>query len=117
MSIIGLPEDWGICGCANEPAIRLLRDLLRVMTEEAPASIDAMVNSPEKSQALKVWIHEHIERRHRVAGGEAQWELFMHFIDLKGWGEHGGGINSSWLTSEGKLALETLNGLDLDDPN
>lgn len=96
--VIGLPEEWGFCGCANEPAIALLRDILRLMDEAL--SVDD--------------IPKHIEARKQLAGGSAHWELFMHYIDKLGWSEHGGGINSPWLTDSGKAALKLLEGLDLD---
>lgn len=115
MSIIGLPEDWGFCGCANEGALRLLRDILAKMAEEGPPRGD--YSKPELVKAHDEWIRGHIEAREKLAGGPAQWELFMHYIDKMGWSEHGGGINSSWLTQSGKDALETLRGLDLGDPN
>lgn len=113
MSVIDLPEEWGLCGCANEPALRLLRDLLRCMAEEGPPL--SIGGTPEKRKEFEVWLHGHVARRSRIAGGSAQWELFMHYIDKLGWSEHGGGINSSWLTGEGEKALEILNGLELGD--
>ncbi len=120
MSVIELPEAWDICGCANEPALRLLRDIMRCMEEESPP-LPSHKASPEEREerrlAMDAWVREHIDRREKLAGGSANWELFMHYIDKMGWSEHGGGINSSWLTGEGKAALEILNGLELRDPN
>jgi hypothetical protein len=81
------------------------------MNEESPPF---PMGNPEKCQALDTWIQEHIARREKLAGGPAHWELFMHYIDKMGWSEHGGGINSSWLTAEGKAALSTLNELRLE---
>lgn len=105
MSVIALPEDWGFCGCANEDALRLLRDILRKMAEKPPG-----LGNIE-------WSRRHVAEREKLAGGPAQWELFMHYVDKMGWSEHGGGINSAWLTKSGEEALETLRGLDLEDPN
>lgn len=115
MSTIGLPEAWGFCGCANEDAIRLLRDILRMMAEEGPPMGD--YSRPEMVKARDQWTRYHIAARQKLAGGSAQWELFMHYVDKMGWSEHGGGINSSWLTPAGDEALATLNKLDLKDPN
>jgi hypothetical protein len=113
--VINLPDSWGFCGCANEDAIRLLRDILRKMDEKGPPMGSFSV--PGSVERQNAWIREHIESRHKLAGGSAQWELFMHYIDKMGWSEHGGGINSSWLTPAGDEALRVLNGLDLEDPN
>ncbi len=101
MSRIELPNAWGICACANEPALRLLRDILRTMSEPVRDGHD--------------WVTKHISRRESVAGGRAQWELFMHYIERMGWSDHGGGINSSWLNSEGLKALAVLERLPLDE--
>ena len=112
MSAIELPEEWGMCGCANEGALRLLRDILRVMAEKSP-DMPAKFDS-EFRHVMDAWVSRHIARRETTAGGPAQWELFMHYIDKMGWSEHGGGINSSWLTGEGQAALATLEALPLD---
>ena len=103
-----LPEEWGFCGCANEPAIKLLRDILRKMNEKGPC----LTKGHEVSHD---WVLGHIKEREALAGGSAHWELFMHYIDKMGWSEHGGGINSAWLTGEGERALELLEKLPLDE--
>ena len=107
MSTIELPEEWGFCACTNEHALRLLRDILRMMEEESPDMTDR--------EGFDSWVLNHIVDREALAGGSAQWELFMHYIEHMGWSEHGGGINSSWLNGEGKKALETLEALPLDE--
>lgn len=111
MSAIELPEEWGMCGCANEGALRLLRDLLAKMNEKGPDPF----GGPKKREAFEGWVTAHIREREALAGGAAHWELFMHYIDKMGWSEHGGGINSSWLTGSGEKALELLRSLELGD--
>lgn len=108
MSRIELPESWNLCACANEPALARLRDVMRLANEKAPVSMAGNWR-PE----FDAWYDGYRKRQEELAPGPL-WELMMHLIDRMGWGEHGSGINGSWLTAEGEEALRVLEGLPLD---
>lgn len=102
MSVIDLPDEWGFCGCTNESALIRLRDIMRLMDENRDHKVP-----------FDKWYPGFCERRDAICPGPL-WELMMHFIEHLGWGEHGGGINSSWLNGKGAEALKLLEGLDLE---
>lgn len=105
MSVIDLPDEWPFCVCANKPALRRLRDIMRLMEDNRDGKIP-----------FKDWYPGWKQRQAEVCP-DPLWELIMHWFDSIDWGEHGSGVNSSWLTHTGKAALETLESLDLEDPN
>lgn len=83
-----------ICGCANGPALRVLRDCMRVMQDKGDH------NAPG-------WYERLCQRQVEATGG-GSWEIVMHLLDQLGWNEHGGSINASWLTPTGEAALVAL---------
>lgn len=96
------PDDWNVCPCANEPAMIRLRDIMRLMQENRDGKI------PHEK-----WWPIFCEKQAALAPGPL-WELMMHFIEAKGWSEHGGGINASWLNASGERALQALEDADLE---
>lgn len=96
----------GLCDCANEPAMRRLRDVMRLMRDWA-----------QNEEPHGVYYPKYCARREALAP-HPLWELLMHWLTAVDWAEHGGGINTSWLTGEGERTLAELEAMDLgeDDP-
>lgn len=96
-SLDDIQESLGFCNCGSpETSLRYIRDGLRLIARR------------HDKEPWDEWFAQLEKDRMAVHGNQDAFWFFQYWTDSQGWCEHGSGISSQWLTTEGEQALALL---------